>query len=94
MFFSKKKATKVAQSVASDTQDQIQNLRFQVEQLLNQRVTPAIADAADKAETAVHSARNLTTAQVENVSAQVRDQPIIAIGIATVVGYLVGRILR
>jgi ElaB/YqjD/DUF883 family membrane-anchored ribosome-binding protein len=93
MLFSKK-ATKTVKDVASDTQDQIQNLRSQVEQLLNQRVTPAIADAADKAETAVHNARTLTTTQVENVSAQVRSQPIIAIGIVAVVGYLVGRILR
>lgn len=94
MFFSKKKAVKTVKSTVSDTQDQLQSLRSQVEQLLNQRVTPAIADAADKAETAVQSARSMTNTQVENVSAQVRDQPIIAIGIAAVVGYLVGRILR
>ncbi len=93
MLFSKKTA-KTVKDVASDTQDQIQSLRAQVEQLLNQRVTPVIADAADKAETAVNSARTMTTAQVENVSAQVRSQPIIAIGIVAVVGYLVGRILR
>ena len=89
-----KKVTDKAKDVASDTQDQIQSLRAQVEQLLNQRVTPALADAAGKAETAVHSARDMTTTQVETVSAQVRDQPIIAIGIAAAVGFLVGRIAR
>ncbi len=89
-----KTVTDKAKDVASDTQDQIQSLRAQVEQLLNERVTPALTDAAGKAETAVHSARDMTTAQVETVSAQVREQPIIAIGIAAAVGYLIGRIAR
>ena len=86
--------TDKAKDVASDTQDQIQSLRAQVEQLLNERVTPALAGAAGRAETAVNSARDMTTSQVETVSAQVRDQPIIAIGIAAAVGYLIGRIAR
>lgn len=93
MGFSKKVSDK-AKDVAGDTQDQIQSLRAQVEQLLNDRVTPAIADVAGRAETAVHSARDMTTAQVETVSAQVRNQPIIAIGIAAAVGYLLGRIAK
>lgn len=89
-----KKVSDTVRDVAGDTQDQIQTLRAQVEQLLNDRVTPAIAGAAGRAETAVHSARDMTNTQVENVSAQVRDQPIIAIGIAAAVGYLLGRIAR
>ncbi len=89
-----KTVTDKAKDVASDTQDQIQSLRAQVEQLLNERVTPALAGAAGKAETAVTTARDMTTSQVETVSAQVRDQPIIAIGIAAAVGYLIGRIAR
>ena len=93
MGFSNKVASK-AKTVADDTQEQIQSLRAQVEQLLNQHVTPVLADAAGKAETAVQSARDVTNAQVETVSAQVRDQPIIAIGIAAAVGYLIGRIAR
>ena len=89
-----KKVSDTVKDVAGDTQDQIQTLRAQVEQLLNDRVTPAIAGAAGRAESAVHSARDMTNTQVENVSAQVRDQPIIAIGIAAAVGYLLGRIAR
>ena len=89
-----KTVTDKAKDVASDTQDQIQSLRAQVEQLLNERVTPALADAAGRAETAVHNARSMTNAQVETVSAQVRDQPVIAIAIAAAVGYLIGRIAR
>ena len=89
-----RKVTDKVKDVTDDTQDQIQSLRAQVEQLLSQRVTPALADVAGRAETAVQSARDVTTAQVDTVSAQVRDQPIIAIGIAAAVGYLIGRIAR
>ena len=78
--------------VSQDTQEQLQSLRAMVEQLLNDRVTPALADAAGKAENAVTSARDLTNTQVANVSDKVRGQPLIAIAIATVVGYLLGRI--
>lgn len=81
-----------AKDVADDTQEQLQSLRAMVEQLLNDRVTPALADAAGKAENAVSSARDLTNTQVANVSDKVRGQPLIAIAIATVVGYLLGRI--
>lgn len=80
--------------VVQDTQEQLQSLRTLVEQLLNERVTPALADAAGKAENAVTSARSLTNTQVANVSEKVRHQPLIAITISTVVGYLLGRISR
>ncbi len=83
-----------AKDVAQDTQEQLQSLRAMVEQLLNERVTPALADAAGKAETAVTSARDLTNTQVANVSEKVRGKPLIAIAISTVVGYLLGRISR
>jgi len=89
-----KKVSNTVKDVADDTQEQIQTLRAQVESLLNDRVTPALADAAGRAESAVHNARDVTSARVETVSAQVRDQPIIAIIIASVVGYLIGRIAR
>ena len=45
MGFSKKVSDTVS-DVADSTQDQIQSLRAQVEQLLSERVTPVIADAA------------------------------------------------
>ena len=83
-----------AKDVAQDTQEQLQSLRAMVEQLLNERVTPVLADAAGKAETAVSSARDMTNTQVANVSEKVRHQPLIAIAISTVVGYLLGRISR
>ena len=83
-----------AKDVVQDTQEQLQSLRAQVEQLLNERVTPALADAAGRAESAVSNARDLTNTQVAAVSDKVRHQPLIAIAISTVVGYLLGRISR
>ena len=83
-----------AEDLAQDTREQLQSLRTMVEQLLNERVTPAIAGAADKAETVVTNARDMTNSQVANVSDKVRHQPLVAIAISTVVGYLLGRISR
>jgi len=80
--------------VTQDTREQLHSLKLMVEQLLNERVTPALAGAADRAETAVTSARDMTSTQVANVSDKVRGQPLIAIGISAVVGYLVGRLSR
>ena len=75
-----------------DAKEQIQELREQVQQLMSQRVTPALADAAGRAETAVHTAKDFTTDQAAALSDRVRDQPLIAILVAAGVGYLVGRI--
>lgn len=83
-----------AKDVAQDTQEQLQSLKATVEQLLNDRVTPALAGAAGKAESAVTSARDLTNTQVEAVSEKVRGAPLITIAISTVVGYLLGRFSR
>jgi ElaB/YqjD/DUF883 family membrane-anchored ribosome-binding protein len=83
-----------AKDVAQDTQEQLQSLRAMVEQLLNERVTPALADAAGKAENAVTSARDMTSSQVENVSERVRHKPLVAIAISAGVGYLLGRFSR
>ena len=87
-------ASKKVQQTADETREQLLNLREQVEQLLSQRVTPAIADAAGRAETAVTSARDYTTSKADDVSKKVRGQPLAAIGVSAAIGYLLGRIAR
>ena len=87
-------ASKQAQKTADETREQLLSLRAQVENLLNDRVTPALSDAAGRAETAVTTARDYTTAQADSVSKKVRGQPLIAVGISAAVGYLLGRIAR
>ncbi len=85
---------KQAQKATDATQEQLLNLRAQVEQLLNDRVTPALSDVAGRAEAAVTTARDYTSASADSVSKKVRGQPLIAIAVSAAVGYLLGRIAR
>lgn len=82
------------QDSADDTKAQIAQLRKQVESLMSDRVTPVLADAAGRAESTARQGIDYTREQAEAISNRVRDQPLIAIGIAAAVGYLVGRLFR
>jgi ElaB/YqjD/DUF883 family membrane-anchored ribosome-binding protein len=77
-----------------DAQAQIARLREQVEALMKDRVTPAVADFAGRAESAVHSASGVVRDQAQVVSGRVKDQPLIAIMIAAAVGWIIGRVMR
>jgi len=77
-----------------DTTAQIARLREQVETLMKDRVTPALADAAGRAESAMYSAADVVREQADNVSGRVREQPLLAILIAAGVGYVLGRAMR
>lgn len=79
---------------ADDAATQIARLREQVEALMKDRVTPALADAAGRAEAAIHGASDTVREQVETVSGKVREQPLLAIAIAAAVGYVLGRVTR
>ena len=72
-----------------DTQRQINDLRAQVETLMRDRVTPAVTDVAGRAETAMRRTRE----QVEAVSGEVQERPLLAIVVAVGIGYLLGRFL-
>jgi ElaB/YqjD/DUF883 family membrane-anchored ribosome-binding protein len=71
-----------------DTQRQINQLREQVETLMRERVTPAVTDVAGRANTAIRRGRE----QVEAVSGQVQERPLLAILVAGGIGYLLGRL--
>jgi ElaB/YqjD/DUF883 family membrane-anchored ribosome-binding protein len=77
-----------------DTTAQIARLRAQVEELMKERVTPAVAEFAGRAEAAMTSARNVVQDQAESVSSRVRDQPLIAIVLAAGIGWAIGRLMR
>jgi ElaB/YqjD/DUF883 family membrane-anchored ribosome-binding protein len=72
-----------------DTQRQINQLRAQVETLTRERVTPAVTHVAGRADTAMRRGRE----QVEAVSGQVQERPLVAILVAVGIGYLLGRFL-
>jgi ElaB/YqjD/DUF883 family membrane-anchored ribosome-binding protein len=75
---------------AEDAAEQIAKLREQVEVLMRERVTPALADVAGRAETAMGAVRD----QAESVSGQVRDKPLIAVAVAIGIGFLIGRLMH
>jgi ElaB/YqjD/DUF883 family membrane-anchored ribosome-binding protein len=79
---------------AFDAKEQISQLRRQVEQLMSERVTPALSDAAQRAEAAARTAAETAREQAEMVSSRVREQPLLAILIAAATGYLIGRLFR
>ena len=83
-----------ANSTAEDATTQIARLRAQVEALMKDKVTPAVADAAGRAEAAMYGAADTVREQAEAVSGRVREQPLLAILIAAGVGYALGRVLR
>jgi ElaB/YqjD/DUF883 family membrane-anchored ribosome-binding protein len=83
-----------AQGKIEDAQAQIVRLREQVEALMKDRVTPAVAEFAGRAENAVHSASGVVRDQAQVVSGRVKEQPLTAILIAMAVGWVVGRAMR
>jgi ElaB/YqjD/DUF883 family membrane-anchored ribosome-binding protein len=86
--------TETATHKVEDTSAQIARLREQVETLMKDKVTPALADAAGRAESAMYSAADVVREQADNVSGRVREQPLLAILIAAGVGYVLGRAMR
>ena len=79
---------------SEDTHGQIARLREQVETLMKDRVTPAVADAAGRAESAMHTAADTVRGQTEMVTSKVREQPLLAVLIAAGIGYVLGRATR
>jgi ElaB/YqjD/DUF883 family membrane-anchored ribosome-binding protein len=77
-----------------DATAQIARLRAQVEELMKDRITPAVADFAGRAEAAVSGARHVVRDQAETVSNRVREQPLIAVVLAAGIGWMVGRLMR
>jgi ElaB/YqjD/DUF883 family membrane-anchored ribosome-binding protein len=86
--------SETATNKVEDTTTQIARLREQVEALMKDRVTPALADAAGRAESAVYGAADVVREQADNVSGRVREQPLTAILIAVGIGFVLGRALR
>ena len=80
--------------MTEDATTQIARLREQVEALMKDRVTPAVADAAGRAESAMYTAAGAVRDQADAVSGKVREQPLLAVLIAAAVGYVLGRATR
>ena len=81
-------------AMSDNARDEIRSLREQVNQLMEERVSPAFSDVGKRAGDAASRARAYTEDGAEMVSERVRDQPLIAIGVAAAVGFLFGRITK
>jgi len=79
---------------ADDAMSQIARLREQVENLMRDKVSPAMGDAATRAQAAASDAADMLSERADQLGGAVRQQPLAAIGIAAVVGFLLGRIGR
>ena len=73
---------------------QIARLRDQVETLMRDRVTPAVSDAAGRAQSAMNDAAGVVRDQAEVVSGKVREQPLVAVLVAAGIGFVLGRAMR
>lgn len=79
--------------VATDANEELAKLRAQVERLMQERVTPALAEAADQVQGYAVRARDAVEERADALSDTVRDRPLVAIGIAALGGYLIGRLM-
>ena len=82
-----------ATRVSDDAREELARLRAQVERLMSERVTPALAGAVDTAEDYARRARDTIEDQADAVSSTVRERPLLAVAIAAVGGYLIGRLM-
>ena len=73
-----------------DVKEQIARLRAQIDTLMKDRVEPALSHAAERAGHAMDAVHG----QADNVSDQVRAQPLLALLVAAAVGFVLGRSLR
>lgn len=79
---------------ATDPQAEIAALRGKVEALMGERVTPALAQAADRAEAAAQAARVRLRDGSERLGERVREQPLLAVALAALAGFVVVALFR
>lgn len=81
------------QRLSDDARAELAHLRAQVERLMQERVTPALAGAADTAEDYARRARETIEEQAYAISDTVRERPLLTVAIAAAAGYLIGRLM-
>jgi len=82
-----------SERVGDDASEELAKLRAQVEKLMQDRVTPALAGAADQVQDYANRARDAVEERADALSDTVREKPLMAVGIAALGGYLIGRLM-
>lgn len=85
-------AKDAAADVAANASDELAKLRAQVETLLNEKVTPALARAADTAETYARDARAAVQGQADNAAAAIQERPLTIVAVVAAFSFLFGRL--
>ncbi len=81
------------QRLAEDAREELARLRSQVERLMEERVTPALGSAADAVDDYTRRARETIEENAYALSDTVRERPLLAVAVAAVGGYLLGRLI-
>lgn len=81
-------------SAEHDIRSQLEELRGQVRRLLDDKVAPRVAEAAQGAEEAARHVRDAARCHAGTVGEEIRARPFTAVLIAAAVGAVIGRILR
>ncbi|MBU8546251.1 MULTISPECIES: hypothetical protein [Roseomonadaceae] len=79
--------------LADDARAELARLRSQVERLMEERVTPALGQAAETVEDYGRRARHSIEDNAHAMSETVRAQPLLYVSIAALGGYLIGRLM-
>jgi ElaB/YqjD/DUF883 family membrane-anchored ribosome-binding protein len=77
-----------------DAMAQIGHLREEVETLMRDKVTPAVAGATERMVSTAQNAADTIRTRADMFAGSVRHQPLISILLAAGVGYLLGRVAR
>ena len=92
------KATGSDEAAALDAQEQIRQLRAQLDALMAEKVAPAMQSAmesaADQLGDAAESARGFAAEELEGLARQVRARPLTALLAAAAVGFVIARLTR
>jgi ElaB/YqjD/DUF883 family membrane-anchored ribosome-binding protein len=78
----------------SDAQAEIAALREKVDALMQSRVGPAVTALADEAQAAAQAAGETVRHQVHRLSDTVREQPLTALGVAALAGFVLAALMR
>jgi ElaB/YqjD/DUF883 family membrane-anchored ribosome-binding protein len=82
-----------ATTLQEDARAELARLRAQVERLMQDRVTPALGNAAETVEDYSRRARASIEENADALSHTVRERPLLAIGAAALGGWLLGRLM-
>lgn len=86
-------AAAAGSNLADDARAELARLRGQVERLMEERVTPALGQAAEAVEDYTRRARHKIEDNANALSDTVRAQPLLFVAAAAFGGYLCGRLM-